>query len=51
MRYYVDQLIIDYCADRNVIDPRNSEEHHLGIQGCKACAKLQEKDQQITTLL
>ena len=37
-------IVLIFTTDRNVIDPRNSEEHHLGIQGCKACAKLREKD-------
>ena len=27
-------------SDRNVIDPRTNEEHHLTIHGCQACTRM-----------
>lgn len=44
MRLYYCIYAESVHVDRNVIDPRNSEEHHLGIHGCKACVKLREND-------
>ena len=31
-----------YLADRNIVDPRTDEEHHLTINGCDACARMRE---------